>query len=441
MLFSRLRSLELLDLSSNQLSGHLPVFDWSWYESHASVPVNHPSGSDAKAAAGGNDTRHKESRGNKLSDIDGDNHKPGTAAASSLQQSRDNDESMKFVHPLANLALLNCANNHLSGPLPTWIRTLPAIRVIDLQYNRISGDLNPLFLPPLLPPATHLDLDNFEAGSGEDRGLPLDYLGDVEHGIYGDNALEVNSMHGDETHWDATTAESHRASILESPRDGGGLSVDNRSYVSQASQGTTMTPSSAPPLLLDYIRTVFHEHDINNDGHLHWSELWWLFKGLGIGLTDAEIGQMQADANARGLTSVSSTDEHGHHENAIVEYNALSFETFAPIALSLLKRTFDSRQWGRVNAGHNPWLRLYDNVTGMFICIALANAMSCSFIDAVLQYNASCVLILRTHTFISFMSCFISYKTLTTFSLFFVQFGGGGTYDVATCTYLNWPLA
>lgn len=351
VLFSRLRSLELLDLSNNQLSGHLPVFDWSWYESRSAMPVDHSS----KGQASGSSHQHKECTGDTLPDIDGA-HKSGTSGV---------DHNAKVVHPLSNLSLLNCAKNNLSGPLPSWLRTLPAIRVIELQCNRFSGDFNPLFLPPLLPPTTHLDLHNFEGGSGEDRGLPLDYLGNVEHGSYGDNALEVNSVHGDETHWDATTAESHRASILESPREDGGVLIDNKSYVSQTSQGTTMTPSSAPPLLLDYIRTVFHEHDINNDGHLHWSELWWLFKGLGIGLTDAEIGQMQADANAQGLTSVSSTDEHGHHENVIAnEHSALSFDAFAPIALSLLKRTFDSRQWGRVNAGHNPWVRLYDNVTG-----------------------------------------------------------------------------
>ena len=381
VLFSRLRSLELLDLSTNQLSGHLPVFDWSWYESHSAV--DHHSGSNGKTAASGSSHQHKESRGNTLPDIDGA-HNSGTSGADPLingGNSNHHDDNAKVVHPLSNLALLNCAKNNLSGPLPSWLRTLPAIRVIELQCNRFSGDLNPLFLPPLLPPTTHLDLHNFEAGSGEDLGLPLDYLGNVEHSSYRDNALEINSVHGDETHWDATTAESHRASILESPRDDGGVSTDNKSYVSQTSQGTTMTPSSAPPLLLDYIRTVFHEHDINNDGHLHWSELWWLFKGLGIGLTDAEIGQMQADANAQGLTSVNSADEHGHHENTIAEHNALAFDTFAPIALSLLKRTFDSRQWGRVNAGHNPWVRLYDNVTGTVLEHTLKFTMLvfCSF--------------------------------------------------------------
>ena len=319
VVFSRLRCLELLDLSSNDLSGSLPAFDWSSYALR-----------DAAART------------------------KATAAATS-------DRALDAAHPLARLALLKCSHNRLSGPLPTWFRTLPAIRVLELHGNRFSGNLAPLLLPPPAaagkpleqPPAAFnesLSQDLLGRGSGLGSN-PFAFASTVsfssdgggggeeeeEEGPLGGELVRMESRPG--SHWDATTVES----------------TQNESFFEdEASFASTLTPSRAPPLLLDYVRTVFVEHDVNRDGRLHWPELWWLFKGLGLGLTDAEIGAMQADANARGYTQSSAAAAH----------DALTFDAFAPLALTLLQRTFDSRQWGRVADGHNPWLRLHDDVTG-----------------------------------------------------------------------------
>jgi hypothetical protein len=122
-----------------------------------------------------------------------------------------------------------------------------------------------------------------------------------------------------------------------------------------ATNATTLTPSRAPPDLLQYVETIFEEHDYRQRGTLEWHELWWLFRGLGLGLTDIDIVDMQIHANSRGLTP-GEGDMHA----------PLTFESFAPIALTLLRSVFDKRQWGRTHQHATPWVRIYDDISGCF---------------------------------------------------------------------------
>lgn len=132
--------------------------------------------------------------------------------------------------------------------------------------------------------------------------------------------------------------------------------LDSRSLGSSFGAASTLTPSRAPPDLIAYLKQTFAEHDAHGTGALAWKELWWLLKSLGLGVTDAEVAKMQAQANRRGV------DEHA----------PVTFRHFAPVAVQLLRGAFDARQWARAQAdaeGHGgikAWVRLFDATTHSF---------------------------------------------------------------------------
>jgi hypothetical protein len=79
-------------------------------------------------------------------------------------------------------------------------------------------------------------------------------------------------------------------------------------------------------------------------------------KSLGLGVTDAEVAKMQTQANKRGM------DAHA----------PVTFQHFAPVAVQLLRGTFDARQWARAQAdaqlhgGIKTSVRLFDASTASF---------------------------------------------------------------------------
>lgn len=104
-----------MDLSKNELSGHLPPLDW--------ITNQHLKDTTSSSTSSGLNNGTDQ-------DIE--------------EGVRKKDESSSR-HPLCHLELVDLSENILSGPLPSWLRTLPKIRHLTLRANRLNGTIDPLF--------------------------------------------------------------------------------------------------------------------------------------------------------------------------------------------------------------------------------------------------------------------------------------------------------
>ncbi|GJY76399.1 leucine-rich repeat protein [Tanacetum coccineum] len=62
----------------------------------------------------------------------------------SLESCNISDEFPQWFQTQQNLKELVLSNTSISGPLPTWLRQMPIIRVLDLSYNKLTGTLTNL---------------------------------------------------------------------------------------------------------------------------------------------------------------------------------------------------------------------------------------------------------------------------------------------------------
>lgn len=157
---------------------------------------------------------------------------------------------------------------------------------------------------------------------------------------------------------------------LQQPVESTALAVasppSEMSSSSSISAFSTLTPSQAPPGLLDYLKQIFAEHDTSGTGALAWKELWWLMKGLGLGVTDKEVAKMQTIANRLGVNS----------------HAPITFLDFGPVAMRMLKDVFDSRHWARNQAdaeahgGIRASVRLFDTKAQAFYIYNMASGHS-----------------------------------------------------------------
>ena len=79
--------------------------------------------------------------------------------------------------------------------------------------------------------------------------------------------------------------------------------------------------------------------DADKSGEIDHNELWQLFTGLGLGLSEADINTIQSKADA---------DFTG----------TISWAEFEPVLVDLLKDSFSSTQWDAVK--NSPWVTLVD---------------------------------------------------------------------------------
>ena len=353
VVFDRLRSLEVIDLSHNAFTGPLPTFDWAHYM--GSNDDNDDEDEDNNGNGGGGGIR----------DGDGDEsiHSTGTStvgggssvAGSSVDAARRNARRLarrakraaamerarragKSAHPLSHLEVMDLSYNRLCGELPAWLRTLPAIRRLSLAHNRFEGPLHPLLLPP---PASEegaegSDCDGGSAARGGGVLLPPPHQAGhslASAGNDGEDSETATYGFG----WGLTSGK-HGNGGEHGGHDGDFDGHDGASMAEYTAASSTLTPSRAPPALVDYLRTIFEEHDHARSGLVAWHELWWIFRGLGLGLLDGDIERLHARANARlrGESHATRDDDA-----------ALTFAEFAPVALTLLRDCFDAREWGR----------------------------------------------------------------------------------------------
>jgi len=157
---------------------------------------------------------------------------------------------------------------------------------------------------------------------------------------------------------------------LQAPVESTALAIasppSEMSSSSSISTFSALTPSQAPPGLLDYLKQTFAEHDTSGTGTLAWKELWWLMKGLGLGVTDREVAKMQTLANRLGVNS----------------HAPVTFLDFAPVAMRMLKDVFDARHWVRNQAdaeahgGIRASVRLFDTKAKAFYIYNMASGHS-----------------------------------------------------------------
>ncbi|XP_027152240.1 receptor-like protein 14 [Coffea eugenioides] len=125
--FKRLEKLEFLDLGDNQFSGSMSFKELK-LENLKVLNLEY-------------------TKFNKLSDIEA----LTSLKALSLRRIGINDSSvLQGICSLKNLDELHLSDNNFYGPVPMCFRNLTSLRVLDLSYNHLSGNIPAALITPLV---------------------------------------------------------------------------------------------------------------------------------------------------------------------------------------------------------------------------------------------------------------------------------------------------